>query len=421
MPKAKTIRMKKNEKVNAKLHLAASGLSVAKSAIATEFNKAHADFDTSEFDKNPAPSKEATRKRLKKGLKVNSHSIGPSRFVSVQAQYEWTPEYVAQETKKAEKQNRRPYLYGPGTYGPHNPKITDAEGIPQVHEDGSQKHRWEWRGLEKDAIETYMHNCLKEAIHQVTRPDTEHEIKYKRNNRAGDVHRIVTNLERLQAYLELDYHYHPKGARTLVSKRANPYHSEHYVMREEGYNGSDSDYYTHTLLGLKLPFAIIKKGRDILATINDLYSTLSDMITKGANRKYHTGLVEKYVKNVKHNEAEYENLIKKVTNDGTIKIEVAIRSDETKRAEVTEYMKNVPHADMLNNSSLTPTFRLISLGERIKRAEERIVNSKATLAREESRVQEHTSDLPKLEYQISLMKAQNLAEKLGLNGGGEEE
>lgn len=64
MPKAKTIRMTKNEKVNAKLHIAASGLSVAKSAIATEFNKLHADFDTSEFAS--ATSQHGTRKRLKK-------------------------------------------------------------------------------------------------------------------------------------------------------------------------------------------------------------------------------------------------------------------------------------------------------------------------------------------------------------------
>jgi hypothetical protein len=418
MSKAKTIRMTKNEKVNAKLHIAASGLSVAKSAIATEFNKVHADFDTSEF----ATAAQVTAgKRLKKGLKVNQHNVGPCRILSVQAQYEWTPEHVAQETKKAKEQNRRPYLYGAGTYGPRNPKITDAEGIPQVHEDGTQKYRWEWRGLEKDAIETYMHNCLKEAIVQATRPDNEHEIKYKRNNRPQDVHRIITNLERLQAYLELDYYYYANGARTLVSKRANPYHSEHYVMRGEGYNSSDSDYYTHSLLGLKLGFAIIKKGRDILAIIKDLGLTLADMVTKSSNCQHYKAQVEKYARTVEQNDVAYLNLLNKVTNDGEISLEDAVKAENAKRAEVIEYFENMPHADMLTTGTRTPAFRYLPIWEQVKQAEQRIVNSKATLAREESRVQEHTSDLPKLEYQISLMKAQNLAEKLGLIGGGEEE
>jgi hypothetical protein len=416
MAKAKTIRMSKNEKADVKLAAAVSGMPIVRTAIATEFNKQHADFDTSEFDIKQS----ATQKRLKKGLKANAHTINPHRTLSVQAQYEWTPEYVKKETEKAKEQGRRPYLYGAGTYGPHNSKITDAEGVEQKHHDGSQKYRWEWRGLQDDAISNFMDSSLKSAIHNVTRPDTEHEAKYNRNNRAGDLQSTVTRMARLQAYIELDYHYHPKGARSIVSKRANPYRNDHYVLRESG-NGSQSDYYSYPLLGLNLPYAIIRKGREILATIEGLLATMTDMVSKSNNSEYHTRNVEQYTKNVKQNEADYENLIEMATDNGRIALGIAIKSDEIKRAEVTEYMKNVPHADLLNNSSLTPTFRLIPLGERIKRAEERIVQSKATLAREQTRLQEHTSDLPKLEYQISLMKAQNLAVKLGLIDGGEEE
>jgi len=132
--------------------------------------------------------------------------------------------------------------------------------------------------------------------------------------------------------------------------------------------------------------------------------------------------VDNYVKNVELNEQAYENLVKKVTKDGEITVKDAIKADNAKRAEVEEYFKNMPHADMLSTGTRTPTFCRVSISEQIKQAKNRIVTCKATLAREQTRLTEETSDLPKLEWQITMMKAEKVASQYGLlDNGGEEE
>lgn len=415
--KATTIRMTKNEKNSAKLHLASRGLQEVQAAIAAEFSRQHADFDgNAEFDgKWP-------NKMLKKGLRMPTYSIRRGQLPQVEVDFKWTDEYVKKQTEQAKRMNRRPYLYGAGTYRPANPQITDEDGKPTKHDDGTDKYRWEWQPHIVAGIETYMENCLKAALAATKRERTESEVKYGRDGRAQEVWNVVQRLQRLQAYIELDNTYYPSGARTLVSKRASPYENQHYVLRGKGWNSSDSDYYTYTLLGLGLSWGLVTKGAKILEALHNMHTAYNTYLSKKRNQKYTETNVQNYVKNVELNEQAYENLIKEATNDGAITIGVAIRSDETKRAELVEYFKNAPHADLLNTGSLTPSFHKISLGERIKAAENRIVQSKATLAREQTRLTEETSDLPKLEWQIALMKVEKVATQYGLlDDGGEEE
>ncbi len=418
MPKATTIRMTKNEKVNANLHLAAAGLREVQAAIAAEFGRQHADFDSNaEFDTTSTPNK-----TLKKGLKMGQHSIARGTVPSVKAQFKWKPEYVKKRTDEAKKLNRRPYLYNAGEFAPHNPQITDKEGKPITHDDGTPKHRWEWTPYIEAGIENYMHNCLKSALASVRREKNENEVKYGRDGRAQEVYQVVQRLGKLQAFIEMDKTYYGNGARTLVSKRANPYHSEHYVMRGEGFNSSDSDYYTYRLLGLGLSWPVINKGRKILQLLEGMQTTYTAYLTKRRNQKYTESNVENYKKNVELNDTNYLDLINKVTDNGNISLEDAIKADNAKRAEVTEYFKNIPHADMIFADRLTPSFRYISVSERIIAAKNRIVQSKATLAREKNRLAEETSDLPMLEFQVEVLKVESAAKLYGLlDDGGEEE
>lgn len=415
--KATTIRMTKNEKDNMQLHLAARGLGEVQAAIAGEFNRQHADFDcNAEFDGN------WPNKTLKKGLKMESYSIGRGSFPQISVNFAWTPEYVKKQTEDAKRLNRRPYLYGAGQYRPHNPAITDKAGKPTNHDDGTPKHRWEWTPYIEAGIETHMDNCLKAAIAATKRDLTESEVKYGRDGRAQEVYNIVQKLQRFQAYIELDNRYYGHPARTLVSKRANPYSNQHYVLRGEGWNSSDSDYYTYRLLGLGLKWSVINKGKQILEALNNMHTAYNRYLSKKSNQKYTQTNVGNYEKNVGLNEQAYEDLIKRVTNDGEITVENAIQNDNTKRNAVTEYFKNIPHPDMLHGGTVTPSFCMISVSERITAAKNRIVQSKAILAREQGRLSEETSDLPKLEWQIALMKVEKVATQYGLlNNGGEEE
>ena len=418
MPKATTIRMTKNEKDTMQLHTAAAGLREVQAAIAGEFGRQHADFDgNAEFAGN------WPNKTLKKGLKMTTYSIRRGTLPQVDAQFEWTEEYVKKRTDEAKKQGRRPYLYGAGQYRPVNSTITDEDGKPAYHDDGTNKYRWEWTPHIVAGIETYMENCLKAALAATKRELNEQEVKYSRDGRAQEVWNVVQRLQRFQAYITLDATYYPSGARTLVSKRASPYEHQHYVMRGEGFNSSDSDYYTHPLLGLGLKWSLINKGKNILKALQDMHSAFNTYNSKSRNQKYTEANVEKYVKNVEINEQAYEDLVKKVTNDGEITVDDAITADHAKRTEVIEYFKNAPHADMLTGgNTVMPRFSMISISERIAQAKNRIVQSKATLAREQTRLAEGTSDLPKLEWQITVMKAEKVAAQYGLlDDGGEEE
>jgi hypothetical protein len=417
MPKATTIRMTKNEKDLMQLHTAARGLQEVQLAITAEFGRQHADFDgNAEFSGN------WPNKTLKKGLKMSRYSVRRGTLPQVEAHFDWTPEYVKKQTETAKKQGRRPYLYGAGTYRPVNPQITDEDGKPVKHDDGSYKYRWEWTPHIVAGIETYMENCLKAALAAAKRELTESEVKYSRDGRAQEVWNVVQRLQQFQAYITLDKTYYENGGRTLVSKRANPYEHQHYVLRGDGFNSSDSDYYTHPLLGLGLKWSLINKGKNILKALQDMHLAYNTYNNKMRNQKYTAANVDNYVKNVEINEQAYEDLIKKVTNDGEITVDDAIKADNDKRAEVEEYFKNMPHADMLSTSTRTPTFRKITISEQVKQAENRIVQSKARLAREQTRLAEETSDLPKLEWQITMMKAEKVAAQYGLlNDGGEEE
>jgi len=417
MPKATTIRMTKNEKDTMQLHLAARGLQEVQVAIAAEFGRQHADFDgNAEFDGN------WPNKTLKKGLKMQTYSIRRGTMANVEAQFDWTPEYVKKRTEQAKKQGHRPYIYGAGQYRPTNPQITDEDGKPVKHDDGSYKYRWEWRPHIAAGVETYMENCLKMALATVKRELTEHEVKYSRDGRAQEVWNIVQRLQRFQAYIEMDNKCYANGGRTLVSKRASPYDNQHYVLRGDGFNSSSSDYYTHPLLGLGLSWSLVNKGKKILQALQNMHTAYNTYNSKQRNQKYTATNVENYVKNVETNEQDYEDLIKKATNDGEITVDDAIQADHAKRTEVIEYFKNAPHADMLNAGSVMPTFRKISISERIAAAKNRIVQSKATLAREQTRLAEETSDLPKLEWQITMMKVEKVGTEYGLlNDGGEEE
>lgn len=417
MAKATTIRMTKNEKDTMQLHLAARGLQEVQAAIAAEFGRQHADFDgNAEFDGN------WPNKMLKKGLKMSTYSIRRGTLPTVEAQFKWTPEYVEKQTEIAKKQNRRPYLYGAGQYRPVNPTITDEDGKPTYHDDGTNKYRWEWTPHIVAGVETYMENCLKAALAAVKRELTEQEVKYSRDGRAQELFNVIQRLQRFQAYITLDATYYPSGGRTLVSKRASPYDNQHYVLRGDGFNSSDSDYYTHPLLGLGLKWSLVNKGKKILQALESMSTAYNTYNAKKRNQKYTETNVDNYVKNVEINEQAYEDLIKKVTNDGEITVEDAIKADNAKRAEVTEYFKNMPHADMLSTGTRTPAFCRLSISERITAAENRIVRSKATLAREQTRLTEEASDLPKLEWQITMMKVEKVAAEYGLlNDGGEEE
>ena len=415
--KATTIRMTKNEKDAMQLHLAARGLQEVQTAIAAEFGRQHADFDcNAEFSGN------WPNKTLKKGLKMESYSVRRGTLAQVSAHFDWTPEYVKKQTEDAKKQNRRPYLYGAGTYRPANTAITDEEGRQLKHDDGTPKHRWEWMSYTEAGIETYMDNCLKAALAVTKRDLTEQEVKYGRDGRAQELFNVVQRLQRLQAYIEMDNKCYASGGRTLVSKRASPYANQHYVLRGAGWNSSDTDYYTYGLLGLGLKWSVINKGKQILEALHNMHTAYNTYLSKKRNQKYTETNVERYVKNVEMNEQALENLIKEATKDGKIPIKSAIHEDNHKRTELVEYFKNAPHADLLNTGSLTPSFHKISLGERITAAENRIVQSKATLAREQSRLTEETSDLPKLEWQIALMRVEKVATQYGLlDDGGEEE
>ena len=417
MAKATTIRMTKNEKDIMQLHTAARGLQEVQQAIAAEFSRQHADFDgNAEFDGN------WPNKTLKKGLKMSRYSIRRGTLPQVEAQFEWTDEYVKKRTEEAKKANRRPYLYGAGQYRPVNPQITDEDGKPVKHDDGSHKYRWEWTPHIVAGIETYMDNCLKAALAAAKRDLTETEVKYSRDGRAQEIGNVVQRLQWFQAYITLDKTYYENGGRSLVSKRASPYEHQHYVLRGDGFNSSDSDYYTHPLLGLGLKWSLINKGKKILEALQNMYTAYNTYQNKQRNRKYTETNVDNYVKNVEQNEANYKYLIKQVTNDGEITVEDAIKADNAKRAEVIEYFKNAPHADLLHTGSTTPSFSMLSISERIAAAENRIVTSKATLAREQTRLTEETSDLPKLEWQITMMKAEKVAAQYGLlDDGGEEE
>lgn len=417
MPKATTIRMTKNEKDTMQLHFAARGLQEVQAAIAAEFGRQHADFDgNAEFSGN------WPNKMLKKGLKMSTFSIRRGTLPTVEAQFMWAPEYVIKKTEEAKKQNRKPYLYGAGQYRPVNPTVTDDDGKPTYHDDGTNKYRWEWTPHIVAGVETYMENCLKAALAAVKRELTEQEVKYNRDGRAQEVFNVIQRLQRFQAYITLDATYYANGGRTLVSKRASPYDNQHYVLRGDGFNSSGSDYYTHSLLGLGLKWSLVNKGKKILQALESMSTAYNTYNAKKRNQKYTETNVENYVKSVEINEQAYEDLIKRVTNDGEIAVEDAIKADNAKRAEVTEYFKNVPHADMLNGGTMTPSFHTLSIGERITAAENRIVRSKATLAREQTRLTEETSDLPKLEWQIATMKVEKVATEYGLlNDGGEEE
>ena len=418
MSKATTIRMTKNEKTTMQLHLASRGLQEVQNAIAAEFGRQHADFDgNAEFDGN------WPNKTLKKGLKMSRYSIRRGTLPQVEAHFKWTPEYVKKQVEQAKAQGRRiPYLYGAGTYRPVNPTVTDEDGKPTYHDDGTNKYRWEWTPHIVAGVETYMHNCLKEALAAVKRELTEQEVKYSRDGRVQELWNVVQRLQRFQAYITLDATFFPNGGRTLVSKRANPYHSEHYVMRGEGFNSSESDYHTHPLLGLGLKWSLINKGKKILEALENMHTAYNTYNNKQRNRKYTETNVDNYVKNVEINEQAYENLIKEVTNDGEITVEDAIKAENAKRAEVIEYFENMPHADMLTTVTRTPAFRRISVQERITAGKNRIVTSKAALAREQTRLTEETSDLPKLEWQITMMKVEKVAAEYGLlDDGGEEE
>ena len=417
MAKATTIRMTKNEKDTMQLHLAARGLQEVQEAIAAEFGRQHADFDgNAEFDGN------WPNKMLKKGLKMSRFSIRRGTLPTVEAHFKWTPEYVKKQTEQAKAQGRRPYLYGAGQYRPVNPTITDEDGKPTYHDDGTNKYRWEWTPHIVTGVETYMENCLKAALAAVKRELTEQEVKYSRDSRAQELFNVVQRLQRFQAYITLDTTFFSNGGRTLVSKRASPYDNQHYVMRGEGFNSSESDYYTHPLLGLDLKWSLINKGKKILQALENMHTAYNTYNNKQRNRKYTETNVDNYVKNVQINEQAYEDLLKKVTNDGEITVDDAIQADHAKRAEVKEYLKNAPHADLLNTASVTPSFRMISISERIAAAKNRIVQSKAILAREQTRLAEQASDLPKLEWQITMMKVEKVAAEYGLlDDGGEEE
>ncbi|QDP62597.1 MAG: hypothetical protein Unbinned2404contig1000_74 [Prokaryotic dsDNA virus sp.] len=420
MEKATTIRMTKDEKDIMQLHTAARGLQEVQQAIVAEFNRQHADFDgNAEFDGN------WPNKTLKKGLTMQRFSIRRGTLPQVEAKFDWTPEYVKKQTEIAEEQNRRPYLYSAGQYRPINPQITDEDGKPVKHDDGTDKYRWEWTPHIVAGIETYMENCMKAALAATKRDLTEQEVKYSRDGRVQEVWNVVQRLQQFQAYITLDKTYYENGGRSLVSKRASPYEHQHYVLRGDGSNPSDSDYYIHPLLGLGLKWSLISKGKKILQALQNMHTAYNTYNNKQRNRKYTQTNVEAYVKNVEMNEQAYEALIKRHTNWGTedeITIEDAIKADNAKRAEVEEYFKNMPHADMLSTGTRTPAFCRLSISEQVKQAENRIVQSKATLAREQTRLTEETSDLPKLEWQITMMEAEKVAAQYGLlNDGGEEE
>ena len=417
MAKATTIRMTKNEKDIMQLHTAARGLQEVQTAIISEFSRQHADFDgNTEFDGN------WPNKTLKKGLRMSRYSVRRGTLPQVEVDFKWTDEYVKKQTELAKEQNRRPYLYGAGQYRPVNPQITDEDGKPVKHDDGTDKYRWEWTPHIVTGVETYMENCLKAALAAVKRDLTETEVKYSRDGRAQEVWNVVQRLQQFQAYITLDATYYTNGGRTLVSKRANPYEHQHYVLRGDGFNSSDSDYYTYPLLGLGLKWSLVNKGKKILEALQNMYTAYNTYQNKQRNRKYTETNVDNYVKNVEMNEQAYEELIKRHTNDGEITIEDAIKADNAKRAEVEEYFKNMPHADMLSTGTRTPAFCRLSISEQVKQAENRIVRSKATLAREQTRLTEETSDLPKLEWQITVMKVEKVAAEYGLlDDGGEEE
>ena len=327
-----------------------------------------------------------------------------------------------------------------GTQGVLNNRITDDEGNVQNWGNGFQpsvKYQYAWQPHVEAGLLRFLRLKITNSLEmsQVEKLEYRHMSQLSAN---------ITAVERVLAYLKLDSAMYGTDASVLVSKRANTYHDEHFVLRSGSTYGRDTDYSTYELL--KLPQRTTVKPRNMMTTalklMRNLYEATSKSVTASRDSTYNGKQLKLYQDSLVSYEDQLQRQIDGAVSDWG-SLEAAIKMDEQQRKEVVEYLKALPHKHLLamdrsaaiiwfgNETEMTtiepnPPFTLGNgLEANIKAREETIERTKASIRTYEAKVAADTSNLGDLKMQVAVGELKQFATVQGwikpdITGGEEE-
>lgn len=436
---SKAIRMNGARKVELKLLTASQGQHAVRIAIADGFNQAHKDVENVMLSNGGVTH---TQKVGLNGLMMSSYSVGNARQPNVTHKCAWTPEYIKMRTDRHQEAGNKgtPYMGNAGNHGILNNRITDDEGNVQNWGDGFQpcaKYQYAWQPHVEAGLLRFLRLKITNSLDQ----SQAEKLEWKHQQQMSS---NIAMVERVLAYLELDRAMYATEASVLVAKRANTYHSEHFVLRSGSTYGRDTDYSTYELL--KLPFSTTKKPISKMITalklMRNLYDAVSKSVTENRDTTYNANQLRLCRDNLHSYESQLRTQIAGAEGEWG-SLEAAIKMDAQQRKEVVEYLKALPHKHLLdlrssnaitwfgNETEMTtiepnPRFTLGNgLEANIKARNETIERTKQSITKYEAKVAADASGLGDLKMQVAVGELKQFATAEGwikpdITGGEEE-